>query len=166
MSRPPFTRFLLIGLLALFAVMPTSRAFAAKNVVHQTFEFTNEPAPPFDLGPEAECFGGPGTASLVSSGVVKVTRFVDGPNEGNYHVRGRFEGTVEIVTAAGTFTGTYREGFTENLNRNNSVLSFRVHVTTTDADGETVKANFHGHIVFIKGETEPHIEFFKVNCVN
>jgi len=164
MKAPLFARFLFIGLLALVAVVPTSRAFAAKNVVHTTFEITNE-VDEFELGPEAECFGGPGTVRTVASGVVKLTEFVDGPNEGNFHVRGRAEGTFEIVTAAGTFTGTFKSTFNEKLNRNNFVASFNVHVTGTDANGEAVKANFHGHVVIMEGETEPQVEFFKVNCV-
>ncbi len=164
MNTPRFARFLLIGLLALVAVMPSSRAFAAKNVVHRTFEFTNEVGR-FPLGPEAECFGGPGTVRTVASGVVKLTEFVDGPNEGNYHVHGRIQGTFEVVTAAGTFTGTFKSTFNENLNRNNFVASFKTHVMGTDADGDVVKANFHGHVVIMEGEREPRVEFFNVNCV-
>jgi len=164
MNTPRFARFLLIGLLAFFAVVPTSRAFAAKNVVHRTFEFTNEVSQ-FPLGPEAECFGGPGTVTTVESGAFKVTEFVDGPNEGNYHARGRIEGTFEVVTAAGTFTGTFKSRVNENLNRNNSVGSFKTHVTGTAPDGDEVKANFNGHIVIMEGEREPRVEFFKVNCV-
>lgn len=89
----------------------------------------------------------------------------NGPNEGNSHVRGRFEGTFQVVTAAGTFTGTFKSAFNENLNRNNLVASFKTHVTGTDADGDVVKANFHGHVVIMEGEREPRVEFFKINCV-
>ncbi len=151
----------------------TSSAFAANNVAHYTFSFSEESTTEIGTG-----FCGlnyPASVTEHRSYQVRVTEFVDGPNEGMMLINGVIIGEFTLFPTGGatgvTYEGSYREkvvvrgtALLEEDGGTLRVATFTVPATATGSDGSVLKLLNHGHIVIGK-DGEVKVAFEKLNCI-
>lgn len=159
---------ILFAALSLMASAASS-VLAADNVAHYPIAFSEESA--MSLDPEVSaCVGYAGTIYEQRTYDVRITEFVDGPNQGMVHLTGVIMGAFTIAPAEGepepSYTGSYREKVTLIGTSLDSpeVFSFTLPASATGSDGSTLKFLLRGHGVTGQ-DGKIKLLKFQFNCI-
>ena len=160
-----------IVLAVLILLMTTASSVLARgNVEHYPIAFSEEST--MAVEPDvAACVGYAGTIYEQRSYDLRVTEFVDGPNQGMVHLTGVIMGEFIITPLEGeqgpSYTGSYREKVTLTGTSLDApqVSSFTLPATATGSDGSALKFLMRGHGV-VGQDGEIKVMKFQFNCIH
>ncbi len=147
-----------------------SSILAAGNVVHYPIAFSEESTMAVEPDVSA-CAGYAGTIYEKRAYDLRVTEFVDAPNQGMVHLTGTIMGEFTIMPVAGdagpSYAGSYREKVTLMGTSLDSpeVFSFTLPATATGSDGSTLRFLMRGHGV-AGADGEIKLMKFQFTCIS
>jgi hypothetical protein len=167
-------RFVILWLVTVAAFgMSIPAASADPAVIKTTFPAGFQGTMPIDDPEIAACLGYEGQIFEDRHGVINLTIFTRGANEGAFHVEGTVDATFVIspISGPGTvYTGTYREHLAGKFKTIDGqdipypAASFHLKGTGTGDDGSRITIGLSGHFVINKKTGEVRRDTLESTC--